>query len=184
MDSVTVKPAQAPTIYLEELTPETFNDYCDIGKQAYTEHYLHLWPNADPTPYFVSSFTIAVLDDELKNRNTRLYIIRKGTTGIGILKLVKDKGVHTHPPEVSMLLEKVYVLNEYTGQGSGLEILKLVETYAKSLGKTILWLEAMKKGRAFSFYKQHGFSIVQEKELPFKESLPEERGMYILKKEL
>ncbi|NNE03005.1 MAG: GNAT family N-acetyltransferase [Eudoraea sp.] len=184
MDSVAGIPAKAPTIYLEELTPETFHDYCDIGKQAYNEHYLHLWPNADPTPYFDSSFTFDVLENELKNPNTRICIIRKGALGIGILKLVIDKGVHIHPPEVSMLLEKVYVLNKFTGQGSGLEILKLVENYAQSLGKSILWLEAMKKGRALSFYKQHGFSIIQENELPFKESIPEERGMYILKKEV
>lgn len=184
MDSVAGKPAQPQTIYLEELTPETFRDYCDIGKQAYSEHYLHLWPKADPTPYFVNSFTLAVLSNELKNPNMKLYIIRKGALGIGILKLVIDKGVHSHAPEVSMLLEKVYVLNEHTGKGSGLEILKLVETYAQNLGKTILWLEAMKKGRALSFYKQQGFNIVQEKELPFKESLPEERGMYILIKKV
>jgi len=184
MDSVAEIPSIVPPIYLEDLTPETFNDYCDIGKQAYSEHYLHLWPNRDPTPYFVNSFTFEVLENELKNPNSRLYIIRKNTFGIGILKLVIDKGIQNHPPEISMLLEKIYVLNKHTGKGSGLEILKIVETYAKSLGKTILWLDAMKKGRAFSFYTQHGFSIVQEKELPFKESLPEERGMYVLIKEL
>lgn len=184
MDSIAGIPSQVPTIHLEELTPETFNDYCDIGKHAYSEHYLHLWPNADPTPYFESSFTFDVLENEFKNPNTRLYIVRKGSLGIGILKLVVDIGVYIHPPEISMLLEKIYVLNKHTGQGCGLKILKLVETYAKSLGKTILWLDAMKKGRALYFYKQHGFIIVQEKELPFKESFPEERGMYSLIKEL
>jgi GNAT superfamily N-acetyltransferase len=184
MDSVTGLPTQQAAVHLEELAPETFQDYCDIGKQAYNEHYLHLWPNRDPTPYFESSFTFDVLENELKNPNTRLYIIRKGSLGIGILKLVIDKGIHIHPPKISMLLEKIYVLNEHTGKGCGLEVLKLVETYAKSLGKTILWLDTMQKGRAYSFYTQHGFSMVQEKELPFKESLPEERGMFLLIKEL
>ncbi len=184
MDSVTGMPSQLTAIHLEELTPETFQGYCDIGKQAYNEHYLHLWPNSDPTPYFESSFTQAVMENEHKNPNTRLCIIRKGSLGIGILKLVIDMGVHVHSSKISMLLEKIYVLNEHTGKGCGLKILKLVEAYAKSLGKTILWLDTMQKGRAHSFYKKHGFGIVQEKELPFKESLPEERGMFTLLKKL
>ena len=79
-----------------------------------------------------------------------------------------------------MLLEKIYLLEEYAGTGLGTQSLKLITAYARSLGKIVLWLDTMKKGRALSFYQEFGFQIVGEKELEFERVLENEKPMYIL----
>ncbi|NNK20400.1 MAG: hypothetical protein HKP07_03775, partial [Flavobacteriaceae bacterium] len=44
-------------VRLELLEPEHHETYCKIGEQAYRDHYLHLWPEQNPSPYIRTSFT-------------------------------------------------------------------------------------------------------------------------------
>jgi len=60
----------------EPLTPKTYNDYIKVGTLAYNQHYLHLWPNGDSTPYITNSFTFEILQKEEQNKNTHLYTIK------------------------------------------------------------------------------------------------------------
>jgi GNAT superfamily N-acetyltransferase len=184
MDPIAVMEFTESMVSLELLTPTTFNEYCSLGIKAYQEHYLHLWPNSDASAYIEGSFTSELLKTEKSDPNAFHYIIRKGATGIGILKLLKDKGIDAYPAKSSLLLEKIYLLKDHTGQGYGKDVLKLVEAYALSIHKRFLWLDTMKKGPALSFYCTNGFRIIGEKELPFENAKPEEKGMYILVKEL
>jgi len=172
------------TIHLEPLRPACFEEYCRLGEQAYREHYLHLWPNSDPSPYLESSFTGTILNKEYRDPNAVHFIIRKESTGIGILKLQHRTSFEGYKNEAALLLEKIYLIREHTGKGYGKIILALVEVYARDLEKKSILLDTMKKGRALSFYINYGFRVVGEKELPFQNALQEERGMYLLFKEL
>ncbi len=172
------------TIGLEPLSAATFSTYCKLGEQAYRDHYLHLWPNEDPSPYIESSFTAAILRKEIKDPNTYHFIIRKQSEGIGILKLIKDKGVKNVPHKGSMLLEKIYLLHKFTGKGHGKQILEKLEAMALNLQIKHLWLATMKKGRALLFYQELGYTIIGEQVLPFENARQEEKEMYVLVKEL
>ncbi len=169
---------------LEPLNTGTFSTYCEIGEQAYREHYLHLWPEKDPSPYLKSSFTTAVLKNEVSDPATFHFIIRNKQEGIGIAKLVRNKGFKEFPDTNSILLEKIYILQSCTGKGCGTQVLEQLETYAKGLGMRYLWLATMKKGEALKFYQKLGYSIKGEQILPFENARPEEKGMYILVKEI
>lgn len=172
------------TIGLEPLSVATFSTYCKLGEQAYRDHYLHLWPEEDPSPYIESSFTAAILRKEIKDPNTYHFIIRNQSEGIGILKLIKDKGVQNIPHKGSMLLEKIYLLNKFTGKGHGKQILEKMEAMALRHQIRHLWLATMKKGRALSFYQELGYTIIGEQILPFKNARQDEKEMYLLVKEL
>lgn len=172
------------TIDLEPLSFDTFSTYCELGEQAYRDHYLHLWPKEDPSPYIESSFTAVVLENEINDPNTFHFIIRKQGQGIGILKLIKDKGIDKVSPIDSMLLEKIYLLHKFTGKGLGMQVLGQVEAIAAGLGIRNLWLDTMKKGRALKFYQQFGYTIIGEKMLPFENAKQDEKEMYVLLKEL
>jgi GNAT superfamily N-acetyltransferase len=172
------------TIGLEPLSKATFSTYCQLGEQAYRDHYLHLWPKEDPSPYIDNSFTAAILKKEIKDPNTYHFIIRKESEGIGILKLIKGKGVKNIPHKDSMLLEKIYLLHKFTGKGFGKQILEKLETMALSLKIRHLWLATMKKGRALLFYQELGYAIIGEQDLPFENARQDEKEMYLLAKEL
>jgi len=171
-------------INIVRLTSDTFAEYIPVGTKSYIQHYLHLWENNDPEPYMESSFTTAVLNRELEDTNTDLFIIRKKNAPVGILKLIKNQRVGSYVSEEAILLEKIYLLKEHSGKGIGNEVLRFVEEYGRQLSKKVLWLDTMKKGPALQFYLNKGFQILKEKQLEFGGVLEDEKPMYILIKSL
>ena len=171
-------------VRLEPLEPEQHEAYCKTGEQAYRDHYLHLWPHQDPTPYISTSFTNESIAIESKEENTLHFMVCRREKYIGIVKLVKFQQIQDHPQSAPMFLEKIYLLKRYTGKGYGQEILEQIESLSIREGMKTLWLATMKKGFPLRFYQKHGFKIVGEQQLPFQASIPEERGMYILSKSL
>jgi len=163
------------------LTPELISTYNRIGAASYHQHYLHLWPNEDPSQYIESSFTAEVMKRDIRDSNLRHYIIKQEGEAAGILKLIVDAPTLDYTRQQAMLLEKIYILNEYSGKGLGKKCINYVIASAHSMGKKVLWLDTMKKGRALKFYLDLGFEIFGEKLLEFPNALDDQRPMYRLR---
>ncbi len=162
------------------LTPELILTYNRVGTASYHQHYLHLWPEEDPSHYIESSFTTQVMAREIKDPNLRHFLIEQEGEIAGILKLVVDAPTNTHSHHEAMLLEKIYLLKTYSGKGLGKKCINYVIDLAESKGKKILWLDTMKKGRALNFYLGLGFEIFGEKLLDFSSAHNDQRPMYKL----
>ncbi|MGB5385759.1 MAG: GNAT family N-acetyltransferase [Eudoraea sp.] len=171
-------------IKFETVTNDTCELYCKIGIKAYKEHYLHLWKNNDPTPYIEESFTIDVVRHELKDNLLSHWLIYKGDTAVGILKLIKDAPIGPFNLKESILLEKIYILNKFSGKGIGSLALSWVEIYCLNSNKQVLWLEAMQKGLALNFYLKNGYHILKAKQLKFDLVLDKQKPMYVLWKKI
>ena len=171
-------------VYLQRVTPELVNTYIETGIQSYKQHYLHLWENENPAPYLSISFTLDVLKEELADENVEHYLVQVENTVIGIVKLIRDKGLDDYDAEAALLIQKIYLLREFSGKGYGEQLLVAIETYAKTLGKTLIWLDTMQKGKAIHFYLKNGFSIYKKSKLNLPHAIEEERPMWILIKTL
>lgn len=166
------------------LTADTIDIYLEVGIASYCEHYLHLWKNSDPREYMADNFTEAIVSKDLLDPNLKHFIVKLNEVPVGLLKMVKDSPLGNYTATEAILLEKIYLLADYSGQGIGKECLTYAVDYAKTLNKKILWLDTMKKGRALSFYLDFGFRIVRETSLSFPSAVEEQKGMYILSYEL
>ena len=171
-------------IKFEEVSNETCQLYCNLGIKAYQEHYLHLWKNNDPTPYIEESFTIDVVKDELKDNSASLWLIYRGNTAVGILKLIIDAPLAPHISKETVLLEKIYILNKFSGKGIGSFTLSWVESYCLKANRQVLWLETMQKGPALKFYLKNGYEILKEKQLKYEQVLEKQKPMYVLMKKV
>lgn len=167
-------------IHFEPLTPKTYQDYIRVGTRAYDQHYLHLWPNGDSTPYISSSFTMKVLEKEEHNKNTLLYTIRQYDTAVGILKFTLNANLDKYAKEEALYVDKIYILNEYSGKGIGKKALQFVLLRAKEINKRIVWLDTMQKGPALNFYLKNGFEIYDKSEVKLPSVLEAEKHMYIM----
>lgn len=166
------------------LKPEEIPLYLETGRIAYRDHYCHLWPGGDPWPYLSRNFTQEILKAEINNPNLRLWLIRCGATAAGICKLDLQKEGPGICPGTAVFIEKIYFKKSFTGKGLGSKTLAEISELAESLGRKFLWLEAMQKGPALSFYLQHGFRILGETEVPHPEVLPAEKKMWVLGRQL
>lgn len=171
-------------IHFEPLTKDTFDTYIQVGTKAYNQHYLHLWPNKDSKTYIESSFTKTVLKKEEKDANTQLFVIHFKKKSVGILKITLDSALHPYTSAEAVLIDKIYILNEYSGRGIGKKVLEFVALTAKEMHKKILWLDTMQKGPALHFYLKNGFEIHSETSIPFENAIEKEKPMYIMMKEI
>ena len=169
---------------LIRLKKEQIRTYIEVGIKSYCQHYLHLWEDRDPEPYISKSFTENVVIDELQDANVVHFLTTHEDQVVGIIKVLINAALGETPSEKAMLLEKIYLLSEYAGQGLGRQCLDHMVELAKAENKEVLWLDTMKNGRALSFYLDYGFTISGERELEFAKAIPAEKPMYILKYDL
>ncbi|MCO5724061.1 GNAT family N-acetyltransferase [Robiginitalea marina] len=158
--------------------------YVATGTRAYTDHYCHLWPGGNPRPYLSRNFTLPLARSQLRDPACRLWLIREGDQAAGICKLVLDRDLPGSPPGRSVFIEKVYFIRSFTGRGMGTALLGEIGRFAGESGRDVLWLEAMQKGPALAFYLKNGFVRVSQTRIPYPEVLPDEKMMWVLKREL
>lgn len=171
-------------IHFEPITPSTYQEFIDVGTKAYNQHYLHLWPNGDSTPYISSSFTLDVLEKEALDKNTLLYIIKQNQKSVGILKFTLNSELKEFNAEEALYVDKIYIQNEYSGKGIGKKVIQFVLLRAQEIEKKIVWLDTMQKGAALHFYLKNGFENFGETEVQLPTVLHEEKQMYIMVKRL
>ncbi|MFT6370047.1 MAG: GNAT superfamily N-acetyltransferase [Maribacter sp.] len=171
-------------VHLTPLCPETFDTYIKIGTKAYNQHYIHLWPDGDTTPYIQTSFTVAILKKRLRDINTQLFLIHRNKECVGILKLITDAPLKAYSEKEAMYLDKIYITKEASGEGIGTKTLQFILLRAKAAKKSLLWLAAMQKGPALNFYKKNGFTIHSTTEIKFKQVIKVEKPMFIMVKKI
>ncbi len=171
-------------VFLEPVSPSTINLYIQVGKKSYYEHYLHLWEDRNPNAYISKSFTVSVVQAELKNPNIANFLVKVNNESIGIVKLVRNKALDEYSDGESLLVEKIYLLKSYSGKGFGRKVLHLIENYARNLNKKIVWLDTMQKGGPLNFYLKNGFAIKKEGALNLPGAKSTERAMWVLTKHL
>lgn len=158
--------------------------YRSLGNTAYRQHYTYLWENKDPSPYLEHSFSEDALIRQLQDGETELGIISADGRPVGIFKLIYNCQISPFSGSESVLLEKLYLLEQATSQGYGKEVLELLEGKLLLLNRRVIWLDTMQKGRALAFYLNHGFVIYGKKNLSYPTILASEKPMFILAKEL
>ncbi|WP_405398605.1 GNAT family N-acetyltransferase [Maribacter sp. Asnod2-G09] len=171
-------------IQFAPLKPELYSTYIEIGTKAYNQHYTHLWPNDETTTYIKNSFTKEVLLHEEEDEDTALYLIKLNSDYVGILKITLGKQLQDYSKADALYLDKIYILNEFSGKGIGSKTLKFVEKIATDHSKKAIFLESMQKGLALPFYLSHSFSIVANTQVPFNNVIEEEKPMYLLRKDI
>jgi len=171
-------------IQFTPLKPELYSTYIEIGTKAYNQHYTHLWPNGDTTTYIKNSFTKEVLLHEEEDEDTALYLIKLNSDYVGILKITLHRQLQDYSKADALYLDKIYILNEFSGKGIGSKTLKFVKQIATDHSKKAIFLESMQKGLALPFYLSHSFSIVANTQVPFNNVIEEEKPMYLLRKDI
>ena len=171
-------------VLFKPLTLESVATYMNVGTQSYKEHYLHLWKNQDPTSYLETSFTKEVVLNELQDANCHNYLLEFRGSYAGILKIVLDEGWGEWTAKEALYLHRIYLLRNCTGKSIGKAVLDFTLQLAKDHKKEIIWLEAMKKGNAKSFYQKHGYTIIGESNVELSGVLEEEKEMWVMAKRL
>lgn len=173
---------------LEIIPIHTIEKINYLGCQTYLPHYPHLWEEGGVEWYLDKCFNDRQLEMDLANPSLSYYAICLDGQEVGLLKLVRNKAPFGLNPDVSLYLEKIYFLKEFTGQGLGQKTIAWVFEQAHHCSITTVWLMAMDSShKAIASYEKAGFQQIGTTRLDdeeFQLMKPEFRGMVILKKDL
>lgn len=168
-------------INFEPLTLEKVETYIEVGLTSYNEHYLHLWKNQDASAFIEQNLTKEAVIESLTEPNQKHYNVQAGRVNIGILKLTLDAERKEIPPK-NILLNKIYLLQKFSGQGFGKKTLMFVERLARKNQRNFIWLYAMKKGKAKDFYQKNGYKILGDTVIALSGILDNESEMWVMGK--
>ena len=174
----------ADLITLHEPRADEADHWAKTGREAYTDHYTHLWPGGDPKPYTSRNFTVEKVAADIRSEGLVHWLLRYKSQPAGICKLDLLRQHPEYFPGNALFLEKLYLKKEFTGMGLGTRILALLCAYARQHRIRALWLEAMQKGPALHFYMSNGFGILGETFIPYPEVLPDAGAMWVLGREV
>jgi GNAT superfamily N-acetyltransferase len=142
------------------IRPASYNDISYIQEIA-----AQTWPVAykeiltkDALEYMLGLFySRPALEDQLKS-NHHFFLAVKDARPIGFASF-------SHINGSTYKLQKLYVLPNIQGTGAGLELLKTVETVAKSMGAIQMLLNVNRENKAKNFYERNGYTIIKDEDV-------------------
>lgn len=130
-----------------------------ISKQTFAEAFEKQNNPEDFKEYTDLAFDKGNLRKELSNKNSDFYFVYSDETLVGYFKLNSMQAQTDLKLAESMELERIYVLQEYQGQGIGKWILGQVKGMAAKSQKEFLWLGVWEMNtKAIAFYGREGFT--------------------------
>lgn len=131
-----------------------------LSVSTFTETFADDNSSTDMAKYLRESFTTAKLFRELSNPFTEFYLIRSEAKPIAYLKLNSGNAQSEPMGNESLELERIYILKEFLGQGSGQILMNYAIEIARKKKVKYIWLGVWENNhRALSFYKKYGFEV-------------------------
>jgi ribosomal protein S18 acetylase RimI-like enzyme len=109
--------------------------------------------------YINSAFNRDTLLQQLQNPDSFFYFVYSENRLIGYVKINQLQAQTDLKSEDGMELERIYIKDEFQGQGYGTLLLQILKEKGKQAKKCFLWLGVWEKNvKAIQFYQTHGFS--------------------------
>ena len=113
--------------------------------------------------YLNDAFNIEKLEKELLNNNSKFYFLYKDERLAGYLKVNEFPSQTDINDELSLEIERFYILGDFQGQGLGKILMEKAIDVANEKNKAYVWLGVWEHNeKAKRFYKKEGFYKIGE----------------------
>ena len=133
----------------------------ELARTTYETTFTGFCGEEDMRAYLEAAFSREQLLKEMDNEESSFYLLFEEQRLVGYMKLNAGTAqTDIHDPD-ALELERIYVLNEFQGQGLGGFLLARALGLGRESGKAYLWLgvwELNEKARAF--YASQGFYAI------------------------
>jgi ribosomal protein S18 acetylase RimI-like enzyme len=129
-----------------------------IGRQTFFETFAASNTEEDMQKYLDDNFTVEKITGELNNPDSHFFIAREDSEAIGYLKVNEGKAQTELQDDLSLEIERIYVLSAFHGKKIGQILYEEALTLARAVNKQSIWLGVWEENpRAIKFYEKNGF---------------------------
>ncbi|MDB4922470.1 GNAT family N-acetyltransferase [Mucilaginibacter sp.] len=152
----------------------------DIAIQTYKQTYTYLWLDAGEA-YLKRFYGKDDLEKDLTIPEVSWFLVYYDNKAAGYFK-VKENALSPYTPQQCLEIEKLYLLQQYTGKGMGKAIMSFIFDLTKRQQRPILWVKVMESSPALLFYEAFGFKQTDRTCLDYPFMIDEYRWLltYIL----
>ena len=146
------------SIVIKECSVEDIEKIKDIGERTFYETFIDKNSKEDMEDYLKENFSLKQLDNEIKNNNSRFYIVENKKDVIAYMKLNFNKNKTETGYEEILEIQRIYVLQEYKGRYIGKKLIQKAIEIAKSNSLIYIRLGVWENNiNAIKFYEKQGF---------------------------
>jgi ribosomal protein S18 acetylase RimI-like enzyme len=129
-----------------------------LSKSTFTKAFEKDNDPDDFENYIKIAFSRDTLLKQLRNQNSFFYFVYFNELLLGYLKLNQYQAQTELKTDDSMELERIYILEEFQGQGYGTLVLQKLKDIGLQRNRRFIWLGVWEKNvNAIRFYQRHGF---------------------------
>ena len=130
----------------------------EFAKQNFYEAFAHLNTKEDMQAYLENAFNIDKLSTQLYDVNSETYFLYCDSRLAGYLKINQAPSQTDINDADSLEVERIYVAQDYQGNGLGQFLMDNAIKFAKEHNKKYIWLSVWQKNeKAVIFYRKNDF---------------------------
>jgi len=135
---------------------------CQFARQAFYDSYAWYNDEQDMAAYLNGTFTIANIEEDIHNPQTKFILLWNNDELCGYVKLAwnnRPDVIHTGGKQLE--IARLYAGKQFIGKGVGKLLMEASIDYAIQNNANCIWLDVWKENkRAIQFYTKWGFEIV------------------------
>jgi len=139
-----------------------------LGRQTFREAYIAQTSEDAMNEYLDKSFTPTKILEEIRHLQTVFYFVQKENQQVGYLKMRWDRTPSQLPFNLSVEIERFYLLKDFQGQGFGQSMLDFCEDFTSKKGFVWMWLLVWPENKqGLHFYQKNRFEQFATKKFEF-----------------
>lgn len=144
---------------IRAVTTEDVRLLQQIGRQTFYETFSGSNTEENMKRYLDENFSYEKLSRELNDDQSEFYFVLNNHVIIGYVKINMGSAQTEIKDDISLEIERIYVLNKYHGHKVGQLLFEYVINIAHEKGLSYVWLGVWEENkRAIGFYKKNGFT--------------------------
>lgn len=141
-----------------------------ISRKTFLESHGHSAKDSDIQEYINRNLNTSVLRQQLRSSGNHFYFILKDQELAGYSKMILNQPHPSIAWQPVAKFERLYLLGEFYGLGSGEELFAHNLNIARSNYQKGMWLFVWTENeRALRFYHKHNFQIIDQQDFKISE---------------
>ena len=130
----------------------------EISRKTFVDAFEKDNDPEDFESYIDMAFNKSNIERQLQNPDSAFYFVFKDEILVGYFKLNENSAQTDIKAKECIELERIYVLEEFQGNGIGVQVLRETLKLAAQEQKQFIWLGVWQRNMdAIRFYEKHGF---------------------------
>ncbi|WP_010240357.1 GNAT family N-acetyltransferase [Clostridium arbusti] len=145
-------------IIIEKCSLKDIKKLKEIGERTFYETFYDENLKENIEDYIEKNFSYEQLENEIKNNNSRFYMVQNDNEIIAYMKLNFIRKQTNKVYDKSLEIQRIYVAQEYKSKHIGKKLIEKAVKIAKSNNQSYIWLGVWEKNiNAIGFYEKQGF---------------------------